>query len=59
MSGMVTKIVECVRNGEVIASYPLSYGKTMGPSAPPSTGVLIQGAKQNLINEGFVKTPII
>jgi hypothetical protein len=38
MSGMVTKIVECVRNGEVIASYPLSYGKTLGPSAPPSTG---------------------
>jgi hypothetical protein len=57
MSGMVTKIVECVRNGEVIASYPLSYGKTLGPSAPPSTGALIEEAKKNLINEGIVKPP--
>ena len=57
MSGMVTKIVECVRNGEVIASYPLSYGKTLGPSAPPSTGALIEEAKKPN-QRRFRQTPI-
>ena len=57
MSGLVTKIVECVRNGEVIAAYPLSYGITLGRSSPPSSGALIEEAKTNLINQGFVKPP--
>ena len=52
MSGTVTKIVDCVRNGEVIASCPLSYGITLGPSAQPD---LIKEAKESLINQGLVK----
>jgi hypothetical protein len=54
MSGTVTKIVDCVRNGEVIASYRLGYGITLGPSTPPD---LIGEAKENLINQGLIKPP--
>jgi hypothetical protein len=54
MGSTVLKIVDCVRNGEVIKSYPLSYGKTMGPTSPPD---LIKAAKENLIIEGLVKPP--
>jgi hypothetical protein len=54
MSGVVKKIVDCIRNGKVIASYHLAYGITLGPSSPPD---LIAAAKDNLINDGFVKPP--
>jgi hypothetical protein len=54
MSGTVTKIVDCLRNGEVIASYPLSYGITLGPSAQPD---LIKEARESLVNQGLVKPP--
>ncbi len=48
------KIVDCVRNGEVIASYRLGCGITLGPSTPPD---LIREAKESLINQGLVKPP--
>lgn len=51
MRGVVTKIVDCIRNGEVIASYTLSYGITLGLSAPPSREKLIEDAKRNLIEK--------
>lgn len=54
MSGVVTKIVDCIRDGTVIASYPLSYGVTLGPSAPPD---LIKEARESLIYQGLVKPP--
>jgi hypothetical protein len=54
---VVTKIVDCLRSGEVIASYPLSYGITLGPSSPPSSGALIEESKTNLINQRIVKPP--
>jgi hypothetical protein len=54
MSGMVRKIVDCLRDGKVIASYSLSYAVTLGPSAPPD---LIKEAKENLIRQGLVNPP--
>ena len=57
MSGLVMKVVDCVRNGEVIASYPLPSPITLGPSSPPSTGELIEIAQRNLIDQGLVKPP--
>ncbi len=48
------KIVDCIRNGQVIASYKLGYETTIGPSATPD---LIATAKENLINEELVKPP--
>jgi len=54
MSGTVQKIVECIRDGKIIAAYKLGYGLTLGPSAPPD---LIKEAKKSLIMEGHVKPP--
>jgi len=54
MSGIVRKIVDCLRDGKVIASYPLSYAVTIGPSTPPD---LIKEAKESLIHQGLVKPP--
>jgi len=54
MSGVVKKIVDCVRSGTVIASYPLSYAVTIGPLAPPD---LIKEARESLIIQGLVKPP--
>ena len=54
MSSVVKKTVDCVRDGKVIASYRLSYGVTIGPSAPPD---LIKEARDTLINQGLVKPP--
>lgn len=54
MSGMIYKTVDCLRNGELIASYPLSYAITIVPSVPPD---LIEEAKASLIHEGVIKPP--
>ena len=56
MTGTIRKIVECVRDsdGQVFASYPLSYRLTLGPSAPPD---MIKEAKDCLISDGFVNPP--
>ncbi len=35
MSGMVRKIVECIRGGKVFAAYPLSYSLTQELSGQP------------------------
>jgi hypothetical protein len=56
-SGMVTKIVDCIRGGQVIASYTFRYAITQGPSSPPSREALIDEAKANLSNELIVKPP--
>jgi hypothetical protein len=55
--GTVTKTVDCQRGGKVIASYRLSYGITLGPSTPPDLINGADGAKESLINDGFVKPP--
>jgi hypothetical protein len=55
--GTVTKIVDCMRGGKVIVSYSLSYGITLGPSSPPDLINGAAGAKESLINDGWVKPP--
>jgi hypothetical protein len=45
--------VDCVRDEQVIASYPFGYGETLGPSIPPSRQSLIAEAKTNLTNQAI------
>ena len=56
MNDLVTKIVDCVRDGEVIASYPFSWARTLGPSSPPPKE-LIDEAKSNLSIERKAAPP--
>ena len=57
MSSLVTVFVNCRRAGKLIASYPLSYGVTAGPSVPPSSDMFIAEAKMNLTNERLARPP--
>jgi hypothetical protein len=57
MSDLVTVIVNCRRGGELIATYPLSYAKTLGPSLPPTPESLIEEAKMNLSNQRLARPP--
>jgi hypothetical protein len=50
----VKKIVDCLRGGQVIGSYPLTYVITDVPSDPPD---LIKEARDSLILEGVIKPP--
>jgi hypothetical protein len=57
MNDLVTKIVDCMRDGKVIASYPLSWARTRGPSPPPPRKKLIDEAKSNLSVERKAAPP--
>jgi hypothetical protein len=57
MNDLVTKVVYCLRDGAVIASYPLSSARTVRPSSPPSGETLIKEAKTNLSTEGKASPP--
>jgi hypothetical protein len=57
MSDLVTVIVKCRRGKELIASYPLSYARTIGPSSPPPTETFVAEAKSNLTTEGLAFPP--
>jgi hypothetical protein len=57
MSGVVPVIVNCRRDGKLIASYPMGYGETAGPSAPPSHESFINEAKTALTNDGLARPP--
>ena len=46
--------MDCIRGGQVVASYPLAYGLTAAPPPPPD---LIATARESLILEGHVKPP--
>jgi hypothetical protein len=54
---MKTIFVDCLRDQKIIASYPLSWGITIGPSSPPSRNQLIDEAKTNLVSERLAKPP--
>jgi hypothetical protein len=54
MPGTVRKIVECIRDGKVIARYDLAYGLTLGPSGQPD---LIKEAQETLKTDGTIKPP--
>jgi hypothetical protein len=53
MVGTVTKIVDCLNGGKMIASY-LTYAILVVPSDPPD---LIKEAKESFILQGIVKPP--
>jgi hypothetical protein len=57
MSNLKQVFVDCVRDGQVIASYDFGYGETLGPSAPPSHQALVAGAKENLTSLGVAFPP--
>ena len=61
MADLVTKIVDCVRvrDQNIIASYPLSYALTLGPSSPPPREKLIADAKENLARQGLAYSPFV
>jgi hypothetical protein len=49
--------VDCVREGQVIASYDFGYGETIGPSARPDHPSLIAEAKSNLTSQRIAHPP--
>jgi hypothetical protein len=57
MSSVKQVRVDCVRDGQVIASYDFGYGETLGPSVPPSHQALVAGAKENLTSLGVAFPP--
>jgi hypothetical protein len=57
MSSVRKVYVDCVRGGQVIASYDFAYGETLGPSAPPSHQQFVAGAKENLTSLGVAFPP--
>lgn len=57
MSDTVTKVVYCLRDSKVIASYLLSWARAVGPSSPPPVEKLVEEAKVNLSNEGLASPP--
>lgn len=57
MSSLKQVFVECVRDGQVIASYSFGYAETLGPSMPPSHQSLIAEAKTNLTNQAIAYPP--
>jgi hypothetical protein len=54
MSRTARKVVECIRDGKVIARYELAYGQTQGPSGQPD---LIKEAQEMLKTDGTIKPP--
>ncbi len=54
MSSTIKKIVECTRDGKLLAAVPLAYGHSMGSSVPPD---LIKEAKEALTTMGLVTPP--
>jgi hypothetical protein len=57
MSGVKRVDVDCVRDGQIIASYDFGYGETLGPSARPDHRSLIEEAKSNLTSEDIAFPP--
>jgi hypothetical protein len=58
MSDLVTKVVYCLRDGEVIGGpYRVSYARTLGPTSPPLSERIIAEAKANLSSEGRASPP--
>jgi hypothetical protein len=57
MSEPKTAVVECIRDGRVIATYSLGIPKTAGPSSPPSKAEIEKEAKLSLSNEGLASPP--
>ena len=49
--------VDCIRDGNIIASYKFGYGNTVGPSALPAQHGLIDDAKSNLVLMGVAEPP--
>jgi hypothetical protein len=49
--------VDCVRDGQAIASYSFGYAETLGPSVPPSHPSLVAEAKTNLTNQAIAYPP--
>jgi hypothetical protein len=57
MSSSKQVFVDCVRDGQVIASYDFGYAETLGPSMPPSHQSLIAEAKSNLTSQAIAHPP--
>jgi hypothetical protein len=57
MSGLKRVFVDCVRDGQVIASYDFGYGETIGPSLLPGHQSFIAEAKSNLTSEAIAYPP--
>jgi hypothetical protein len=57
MSSVKQVFVNCLRDGQVIASYQFAYGETQGPSQPPNHQRLIAEAKTNLTTQGIAFPP--
>jgi hypothetical protein len=57
MSGLKRVFVDCVRDGQVVASYDFGYAETQGPSMPPNHQSLIAEAKTNLTNQAIAYPP--
>jgi hypothetical protein len=55
--GDANVIVECLRDGKVIASYPFLCPGTADRSATPDKAALIEEAKEKLVEQGFVRPP--
>ena len=51
--------VDCVRDGQVIASYDFGVPEAQLPSMPPSNQSLISEAKTNLTNLGVAFPPYV
>jgi len=54
---MKQAIVECVRDGEVIAAYEFGIPESIGPTTPPSHASLVEEAKVNLSNHRLAAPP--
>ena len=57
MSDIVPVVVNCRRDGKLLAAYQLGYAVTLGPSALPSRETFISEAKMNLTNQGLAFPP--